>query len=90
MEKINLINSITFILGVCGEFHVSDIGAEPIDYAEGRKFVRFSHTEVTVDADGDEDYIDYEYLDEDTLEEILMLVKEWEAHCDKTQKRCED
>lgn len=38
----------------------------------------------------DEDFIEYENLPTDTLDDILSLAQDWEAICIKAQSRCED
>jgi hypothetical protein len=97
MEKTEIINHIQKIIVKFGEFTTADVEANssPVIQSLGNTHLlveQFGEHKVTAvlyvnDMETDEDYISYEDLSEDVLQEILMLADIWEAEQLQTEKR---
>lgn len=101
MEKEELIYQIFRIIGDYGSFTTADVAADssPCIASLGshthqliEQFGPFKVTAITYvhDTEVDEDYIRYNDLSEDILEEILVLAEIWEAQELQTLKRISD
>jgi hypothetical protein len=97
MEKKEIINHIQKIIVEFGEFTTADVEANgsPVIQSLGNTHLlaeQFGEHKVTAvlyvnDTETDEDYISYEDLSEDVLQEILLLAEIWEAEELQTEKR---
>lgn len=97
MEKTELINQIQRIIINFGEFTIADVEADgsPVINSLGNAHIyaeEFGEHKVTAvlyvnDMETDEDYITYEDLSKDVLQEILFLAEIWEAQELQTEKR---
>jgi len=97
MEKTEIINHIQKIIVKFGEFTTADVEANssPVIQSLGNTHLlaeQFGEHKVTAvlyvnDMETDEDYISYEDLSKDVLQEILMLADIWEAEQLQTEKR---
>lgn len=98
MQKKTIIKRIRKIIVEFGSFTVADVEAEssPCIASLGKdthqlleEFGEHKATALTYvhETVVDEDYISYEDLDKDVLEEILLLAEMWEAEQLQTEKR---
>ena len=99
--KDEIISQIKEIIKEWGSFTTADVQAESSPLinsvsknsfqlaerfnVDGVEAVTYVYDNVT-----DNDFIPYEDLDEDVLEEILMLAEDYEIGMDKTMNRCKD
>lgn len=99
-EDTNIIANIKRIINTYGSFNVSDLesNTSPCITSAGETNVLAEHFYPDgVDAETyihgvstGEEFIEYEQLDDSVIDEIETLALEWEATCQKTQKRVED
>lgn len=98
MQKRTVIKNINKIIVKFGSFTTADVEADssPCIASLGKDthqlLEEFGEHKVTAltyvhETVVDEDYIKYEDLDKDVLEEILLLAEMWEAECLQTEKR---
>ena len=100
MAKTEIINDINKILKKHGN---TTIGELELDCSPCYSHVgemsalvegfRQKYVEVVVYVDGNEvaeDWIDYELLSSDLLDEIYEIIVDYEIEQEKTEKRCED
>lgn len=98
MEKTELIENINKIIVKFGEFTTADVEANssPCINSLGKdthqlleEFGEHKVTAVTYvhETVVDEDYIKYEDLSVDILEEVMLLAQDWEAEQLQTEKR---
>jgi hypothetical protein len=101
MQKKSIIKRIKKIINEFGSFDVNEIGAEisPCvgtlgNYVGLAEYFKPTNVQVNVympsgfSSDPEDEYdVDYEDLDKDILEEILILCEEYEAEQLKTEKR---
>ena len=97
MSKKSVIKRINKIIVKHGEFTTADVEAEssPVIQSFGKTHLfaeKFGEHKVTAvlyvaDRETDEDYITYENLSLDVLEEIELLCSIWEAMQIQTEKR---
>lgn len=99
MQKRTIIKRIKAIISEWGGFTCADVEAtsSPVIKTLGKDTCqlaeRFEKDKVEAviyvhESETDEDYISYEDLEKDVLDEILILAEQWEAICLKTEKRC--
>jgi hypothetical protein len=101
MQKRTVIKNIKKIINKFGAFDVNEIGAETSpcvgelgNYVGLAEYFKPTGVQVNVympsgfSSDPEDEYdMDYEDLDKDTLEEILLLAEMWEAESLQTEKR---
>lgn len=98
-QKRTIIKEIKKIIQDWGGFSTADVEANssPVIATLGKDThqlaERFDLHKVTVityvhENETDTDYVKYEDLDKDVLEEILNLAQDWDAISYKTEKRC--
>ena len=98
-QKRTLIKEIKAIIEEWGGFSTADVEANssPVIATLGKDTCQlaemFDLHKVTVityvhENETDTDYVKYEDLDKDVLEEILNLAQDWDAISYKTEKRC--
>ena len=101
MQKRTVIKNIKKIINKFGAFDVNEIGAETSpcvgelgNYVGLAEYFKPTGVQVNVympsgfSSDPEDEYdVDYEDLDKDILEEILILCEEYEAEQLKTEKR---
>ena len=99
MQKRTIIKKIKAIITEWGGFTCADVEAtsSPVIKTLGKDTCqlaeRFEKDKVKAviyvhDSETGEDYIAYEDLDKDVLEEILFLAEQWDTDNLKTEKRC--
>ena len=99
MQKRTIIKKIKAIITEWGGFSCADVEAtsSPVIKTLGKDTCqlaeRFEKDKVEAviyvhDSETGEDYIAYEDLDKDVLEEILFLAEQWDTDNLKTEKRC--
>jgi hypothetical protein len=97
-QKRTIIKQIKAIIKENGEFTTADVEANSSPSIASLKGVNqlaesFNYEKVEVvtydrnDDEVDSDYVRYEDLDKDVLEEILYLAQDWDAICYKDKSR---
>jgi len=100
MNTQETIQGIKNVINLYGSFGVADVEANssPVVNSLGSSALlaeNFNELGAEVNLyNGDDlvsvDFIGYEKLPTDTLEEIYHLAQDWEATCIQTRSRCED
>jgi len=99
MQKRTIIKKINAIIKEHGDFTTAEINAESspcVSSKKGRNELcetfNYGKTEVVTydshDEEIDSEFVNYEDLKKDVLEEILFLAEIWEAESLQTEKRC--
>ena len=99
MQKRTIIKKIKAIISEWGSFTVADIqansspviktlGKDTCQLAERFELHKVEAILYVHENETDSNYISYENLDKDVLEEILSLAEDWDAECVRTEKRC--
>jgi hypothetical protein len=98
-QKRTLIKKIRAIISEWGGFSTADVqatsspviktlGKDSCQLAERFELYKVEAVIYVHENETDTDYIKYEDLDRDVLEEILYLAQDWDAISYKTEARC--
>lgn len=105
MEKVELIQRITNIIKVNGSFSIGELEGETPSICSGelgnyvglleyftKDYVQQNIYDPTSFSSDPIDSVEteYEVFNRDTLNEILLIVEQWEAECIRTEKRISD